>query len=423
MAFHFDVDKIRADFPACSRTINGAPIAYLDGPAGSQIPQCVIDRMVKCMVEQTANEDGNFDPGFYARGLEDETRAAAADLLGCDADEVGFSCSSTQNSFNLAMSYSKQLQPGDELIVTQIDHRCNTASWNSLSRIGCVVKWVRLDPVTMQLDFEDFKSKLSPRTKVVAINWASNALGTVTDVKKYVDLAHEVGAITIVDAVHYAAHFPIDVKAIGTDVLLCSAYKWFGPHIGVMYMRKELIASIDFNNVKCDDIAEGARRMHMGTPQYEYLTGVTAAINYIASIGEQYMADFEQEIAGLSGRRKNIVAGMLAIDAYEQTLATRLRHDLRKIPGVKVYGPAEGQPRTPTVVFTVAGHTPAEVTKILGQRAINAWDGDYYAVEVIDALGLRESGGMVRVGMAPYCTSSDIDRLIYAVRAIAEGDL
>lgn len=421
MEFKFDVDAVRADFPSCALMIDGSPIAYLDGPGGSQVPKCVMDAMMNYMINENANEDGNFKAGKNARSVEDGARAACADLLGCDLNEVGFSCSSSQNSFNFALALSKTFKPGDELIVTEIDHRCNSAPWRSLERIGCVVKTVRLDPDTMQLDFEDYKAKLSDKTKVVAVNWASNALGTVTDVKAFVDLAHKYGAITVVDAVHYAAHYPIDVKALGTDVLLCSPYKWFGPHMGVMYIRSELLEKLDFNNVKCDDISEGARKMHMGTPQYESLAGVTAAVNYIASVGERYVEFFEDETKGLSGRRKNIVAGMLAIDRHEMKLAKKLRTGLRKISGVKVYGPAEGQPRTPTVVFTMEGHMPDEVTTVLGDKGINAWNGDFYAVEAVAAIGLADKGGLIRIGMAPYCTEGDIDRTLNTIQELAQN--
>ncbi len=356
--FKYDVDAIRAQFPACKLEIAGAPIAYLDGPGGTQVPQPVLDAMVGYMVNDNANEDGNFRASTMARYTEETARAAAADFLGCEVQEVGFSMASTQNSFNLALNLSKNLKPGDELIVTEIDHRCNSAPWRSLERIGCVVKTVRLDPVTQQLDFEDYKAKLSDKTKVVAVNWASNALGTITDVKKFIDLAHAHGAFTVVDAVHYSAHRPVDVKAIGTDALLCSPYKWFGPHSGVIYLKKEYIESLNFNNVKCDDIAEGGRRFHMGTPQYETLAGITAAVNFIAAEGEKYAEYFEEELQGLTGRRRNVVAGILAMDTHEMALAKKLRTGLRATPGVTDNGPTEGQPRTPTLSLTKAGKTP-----------------------------------------------------------------
>lgn len=422
MTFKFDVEALRREFPACNIEIDGTPIAYLDGPGGTQVPQRVLDAITGYLINDNANEDGNFRAGMKARDVEESAREAAADFLGCDAEEIGFNCSSTQNCYNLAINLSKEFKPGDELIVTEIDHQCNIAPWKSLERFGCVVKMVRLDPETQQLDFEDYKSKLSDRTKVVAVNWASNGLGTITDVKKFIDEAHKYGAITVVDAVHYSAHLPIDVKEIGTDALLCSPYKWFGPHMGVIYLRKEIIDSMDFNNADADDIQEGARQFHMGTPQYEQLCGIREAINFIASIGEKYADDFADEVKNLSGRRKNVVAGMLAIDAYESPLAAKLRSGLRRINGVNVYGPAEGQPRTPTVVFTMDDYAPDFVTRIFGSKAINSWNGDFYAVEAIKAVGLAESGGVIRLGLAPYCTEADIDRVLSTVNSIAAGE-
>ncbi len=232
MTFKFDVEALRREFPACRLEINATPIAYLDGPGGTQVPQRVLDAITEYMIYDNANEDGNFRAGLKQGDIEVAARQAGADFLGCDAEEVGYNCSSTQNCYNLAMNLSKELKPGDEVIVTEIDHQCNIAPWQSLARFGCQIKMVRLDTVTQQLDFEDFKAKLSDRTKIVAVNWASNGLGTITDVKKFIDEAHNVGAFTVIDAVHYAPHLPIDVKAIDTDCLVCSPYKFFGPSYG-----------------------------------------------------------------------------------------------------------------------------------------------------------------------------------------------
>lgn len=202
MSFKFDVEEVRRQFPACSLEIDGIPIAYLDGPGGTQVPHQVLNAITGYLINDNANEDGNFKAGLQARNIEASAREAAADFLGCEPEEIGFNCSSTQNCYNLAINLSKEFKPGDELIITEIDHRCNSAPWKSLERLGCIVKTVRLDTDTQQLDFQDFESKLSEKTKVVAINWASNALGTITDVKKFIDAAHRYGAITVVDAVH-----------------------------------------------------------------------------------------------------------------------------------------------------------------------------------------------------------------------------
>lgn len=420
--FKFDVDFIRDQFPACKLEVGGAPIAYLDGPGGTQIPQRVLDRIMKYMIEQNANEGGNFKASAFCDIVEDGAREACADFLGCEPGEIGFNCSSTQNDSNLSHAFARQMKEGDEILTNELEHRCNIAPWLQLQKDGHIVKVAKLNTETQQLDLDDFKSKLNKNTKLVSLNWASNGLGTVTDVKKLISMAHEVGAITVVDAVHYAAHFPIDVKDIDTDVLICSAYKWFGPHMGVIYMKKELIEQFDFYNVMCEDIATGPRKFHMGTPQYELEAGVIEAVNFIASVGEKYVDFFEDKLKGLSGRRKNVVAGMEAFDLYESDLARQLRVGLREIPGVHVNGPAEGQPRTPTVVFTVDGFTTDEVARALGDKGINSWHGDYYAVEIMNAMGLLDKGGMVRLGLAPYCTQSDIDRALNTIRTMVRGD-
>lgn len=419
--FNFDVEAIRAQFPACKLEVGGAPIAYLDGPGGTQVPQRVLDRIVKYLVEENANEGGNFKAGRLGEILEEEARIAAADFLGCEPGEIGFNCSSTQNNANFAHALARGLEPGAKILTNQLEHQCNFAPWIHMGLDGFHTEVVKMDTVTQQIDMDDFRAKLTPDTKLVSLNWASNGLGTVTDVKKLIAMAHEVGALTVVDAVHYAAHFPIDVKDIDTDVLVCSAYKWFGPHLGVIYMKKDLIEEMGFYNVMCEDIATGPRRFHMGTPQYELLTGMTEAVNFIASVGEEYADCFEEELEGLTGRRRNVVAGMTAFDHYESGLAKQLREGLRAIPGVHVFGPAEGEARTPTVVFTVDGFTTDEVSQMLGDRGINSWHGDYYAVQIMKAMGVYDKGGMVRLGLAPYVTQSDIDRTLYAVRQLVAG--
>jgi selenocysteine lyase/cysteine desulfurase len=266
---------------------------------------------------------------------------------------------------------------------------------------------------------EDLKKKLSKKTKVAAFNWASNALGTISDVKTMCAMAHEVGAVTVVDAVHYAAHNPIDVRDIDADVLVCSGYKFFGPHLGVIYIRKALLDKLEFYNVGTDDLT-GIRKFHFGTPPFELICGVAEAVEFIASIGEQYAEYFEDQLKGLSGRRRNVVAGMLAIEEYEAPIAAYMRESLREMPGVTVYGPAEGQPRTSTIVFTMEGKKPCDICEVLGDNGINAWDGDFYAVEIVnDVMGLKDAGGLVRLGLAPYNTIEDAERTIKVIGEIA----
>lgn len=418
MIFKFDVDSIRKQFPACQRIHNGVPVAYLDGPAGSQVPARVGNKITDYLFYHNANEHGQFDSSRESDRLYDEAREVFADFFGCEAGEVAFGHASTQNNFNLAFAIGRDLKPGDEIIITDMDHRCNRSPWLALRERGIIVKSVLVDKKTQQIDLEDLKTKLSPKTKVAAFNWAANALGTISDVKAMCAMAHEVGAITVVDAVHYAAHCPIDVKLIDTDILICSAYKFFGPHLGVIYLKKKVLDKIEFYNVQTEDL-KGIRKFQFGTPPIELFCGAAEAVKFIASIGKEYSEYFTAELEGLEGRRRDIVAGYLAIGKYEEPIASHLRAELRKLPGITVYGPAEGQPRTPTVVFTMDGKRPTDVCKILGDQGIYTWDGDFYAVEVVnDTLGLKDVGGLIRIGIAPYVTSQDIERTIKAIQEI-----
>lgn len=419
MIFKFDVDSIRKQFPACQRMHNGVPVAYLDGPGGTQVPARVGNKITNYLFYHNANEHGQFDSSRESDGLYDEAGEVLADFFGCEAGEVAFGYASTQNNFNLAFAIGRDLKPGDEIIITDIDHRCNRSPWLALKERGIIVKSILVDKKTQQIDLEDLKAKLSPKTKVAAFNWASNALGTISDVKTMCAMAHEVGAITVVDAVHYAAHCPIDVKLIDTDILICSAYKFFGPHLGVIYIRKEILKKIEFYNVQTEDLMEGIRKFHFGTPPFELICGAAEAVKFIASIGEEYSEHFTAELEGLEGRRRDVVAGMLAVEKYEVPMASYLRAELRKLAGITVYGPAEGQPRTSTVVFTVDGEKPADVCKILGDQGIYTWNGNFYAVEIVnDILGLKDVGGLIRIGLAPYNTMQDIERTLKVIQEI-----
>ena len=419
MSFKFDVESIRKQFPACKRTLKGFPVAYLDGPGGSQVPERVANKITDYLYNHNANEHGFFDTSRESDRLYDEARVVVADLFGCDAGEVAFGYASSQNNFNLALALARDMKPGDEVLITDIDHRCNRSPWLALEERGIVVKSIAVDRNTQQIDLKDLEKKLSNKTKVAAFNWASNALGTVSDVKTMCAMAHKFGAVTVVDAVHYAAHYPMDVREIDTDVLLCSAYKFFGPHLGVIYIRKALLDKLEFYNVGTDDLV-GIRKFHFGTPPFELISGTAEAVEFIASIGENYADYFKDKLKGLSGRRKNVVAGMLAIEEYEAPIAAYMRKALREMPGVTVYGPAEGQPRTSTIVFTMEGKKPCDICEILGDHGINAWDGDFYAVEIVnDVLGLKDAGGLVRLGLAPYNTMEDAERTIKLIGEIA----
>lgn len=414
--FKFDLDYVREQFPCLCKTVNGKPAAFLDGPGGSQVPRIVVDRIADYMFYRNANAHGCFLTSEETMALHHEARETMALFFNCKPEEVIFGESSSTNNFKLALALVRDMKPGDEVIITDIDHESNRSPWRTLEEHGIVVKSVKIDLNTYTLDLNDYKSKLSDRTKVVAINWASNATGTVTDVKTMIKMAHEVGALTVIDAVHYAPHKVIDVKDIDTDFLVSSAYKYFGPHMGVMYAKGEVLDKVRTIRVLADDNTEIPEKFETGTPNFEHICGCAGAIDFIAGIGERHEEYFEDELEGLTGKRRLIVAGMLAIDAYEEPIAKKLRAGLGKINGVRLYGPPEGYPRTSTVSFTVDGKHAHEVAVFLAERGIFVWDGDFYAIEITNnVLKLSEQGGLVRVGLAPYNTMEDIDRTIEAV--------
>lgn len=415
--FKFDIDYVREQFPCLCKTVNGLPAAFLDGPGGSQVPKLVVDRIADYMFYRNANGHGCFKTSLETMDLQQEARETVAAFFNCKPEEVAFGESSSTNNFKLVLALARDMKPGDEAIITDIDHESNRSPLRTLEERGIVVKSVKIDLNTYTLDLEDYKSKLSDKTKVVAINWASNATGTVTDVKTMIKMAHEVGALTIIDAVHYAPHKVMDVKDIDTDFLVCSAYKFFGPHMGVLYAKGEVLEKVRTIRVLADDNMEIPEKFETGTPNYESICGIAGAVDFIADLGLKHERYFPEELAGLTGKRRAIVAGMLAIDAYEEPMATKLRAELRKIEGLTLYGPPEGHNRTSTVTFTIAGKNSHDIAEFMAERGLFVWDGDFYAIEITNhVLKLADQGGLLRVGLAPYNTMEDIDRTIQAVK-------
>lgn len=415
--FKFDIDYVREQFPCLCKTVNGLPAAFLDGPGGSQVPKLVVDRIADYMFYRNANGHGCFKTSLETMALQQEARETVAAFFNCKPEEVAFGESSSTNNFKLVLALARDMKPGDEAIITDIDHESNRSPLRTLEERGIIVKSVKIDLNTYTLDLEDYKSKLSDKTKVVAINWASNATGTVTDVKTMIKMAHEVGALTIIDAVHYAPHKVIDVKEIDTDFMVCSAYKFFGPHMGVLYAKGEVLEKVRTIRVLADDNMEVPEKFETGTPNYESICGIAGAVDFIADLGLKHERYFPDELAGLTGKRRQIVAGMMAIDAYEEPMATKLRSELRKIEGLTLYGPPEGYNRTSTVTFTIAGKNSHDIAEFMAERGLFVWDGDFYAIEITNhVLKLAEQGGLLRVGLAPYNTMEDIDRTIQAVK-------
>lgn len=409
----FDPYAIRPQFPALAEEVGGRPAAFLDGPGGTQVPQSVIDAIAAYLARSNANTHG----AFLTSRRTDETIAAAhsamADLLGCAPAETVFGANMTSLTFAVSRAIGRELGPGDEIVVTRLDHDANVAPWRALEERAVTIREVDVDIEDCTLDWADFEAKVNSRTKLVAIGYASNAVGTINDVERAVALARSVGALSYVDAVHYTPHGPVDVGALGCDFLACSVYKFFGPHIGVLYGKAEHLERLQPYKVRPASNASPDRWM-TGTQNHECLAGVTAAVDYLAALGG--------DAAG-GGRRAALVAAMTAIKEYERGLSERLVAGLLRVPGLSFYGIREPERfggRTPTVSFRLAGRAPREVAAALGERGIFVWDGNYYALGLSERLGVEPAGGMVRVGLAHYNTAEEVDYLLAAVGELAQ---
>jgi cysteine desulfurase family protein (TIGR01976 family) len=419
-----DVPYVRRQFPALQRTVDGHPVAYFDCPGGTQVPQRVVDAVTDYLVGHNANTHGFFASTIETDHLLADARDALADFLGCDWDEVAFGANTTTLNFLLAHSLVHDLKEGDEVLITELDHEANRGPWLSLQDRGVVVREVPVDPATCTIAWDVFERLLNERTRIVAAVWASNAVGTVNDVGRVVEMARSAGALTVIDAVHYALHGVIDVAALGCDFLLCSAYKFFAPHVGVLYARRETAEVVRALRLRTQ-LRETPFKFETGTLNHEGIVGAAAAVDFIADLGRHHLRRVAAEPAlaarleGLDGRRRQIVAGMLAAEAHEQPLARHLIESLRAIPGVTVYGPPGDHPRTSTVAFTIDGVHPEEACRRLGDEGLFLWDGHFYAVRLVERLGLIERGGLVRAGLAPYTTAGEVERLLEGVRRLA----
>lgn len=404
-----DRARIRADFPALTRTVGGRPVAFFDGPAGSQVPRSVIDAVAGYLASSNANTEGAFATSAETDGMLRSARAAVGALVGGTPDGVVFGQNMTTLTYALSRAMSRDWSTGDEVIVTDLDHQANVGPWvQAAEDSGATVVRVPFDPETCQLDLDLLEGSLGPRTRVVAIGYASNAVGTVNDVRRVCAAARAVGAISFVDAVHFAPHGVMDVRAIGCDFLACSAYKFFGPHVGMVWGRPELLATLRPYRLRpaSDEVPE---RWETGTLNHEGIAGVAAAVEWIAGLSGP----------GTEASRARVAAGMAIIEEVERPLLDRLVAGLQAVPGLRIHGPPPGAARTPTLAFTLPGLTPRRIAEELGRQGVFVWDGDFYASTVVDRLGLREAGGVVRIGMAPYNTEGEVDRLVAGVAEMA----
>jgi cysteine desulfurase family protein (TIGR01976 family) len=409
-----DLAWIRGQFPALSQVVNGQPVVYLDGPGGTQVPGAVIDGMSHYLTTANANVHGAFATSHRTDRIVCEARQAIADFLGCEAEEVVFGANMTTLTFAFSRAIGRALQPGDEIIVTQMDHDANIAPWMALAEQGIVVRMVPMEVEDCTLDLPVLATLLNQKTRLVAVGYASNAVGTLNPIAEIVQLAHAVGAWVFVDAVHYAPHGVLDVGTLDCDFLVCSAYKFFGPHLGILYGKREHLAHLSPYKVKpASDAIPG--RWETGTLSFEALAGTIATIRYLAKLGHHLFP-------AISHQRTVLKAAMGAIQHHEQSLMAYLIPRLLEIPGVKVYGitdAARFQHRTPTIGLRIRGQTPAETAKLLGDRGFYTWHGNFYALYLTQRLGVEATGGLLRIGLVHYNTHEEVNRLLTAIQEIA----
>lgn len=399
-------ERCRQDFPALRRTIGGHPIAYLDGPGGTQVPQAVIDAISECYRSRNVNTHGNFPPSTELDQRLVAVRAAVADLLGAAGPErISIGQNMTSLAFCLSRAIAPDIQPGDEILITQLDHEANRGPWQALRSRGAVVREVPLLPAG-ELDYAAMKELMTPRTRLLALGCSSNAIGTVNDLKTARQLTREVGALLILDAVHYAPHFPIDVAILDPDFLLCSAYKFYGPHVGILYSRPGALEALQTEKLSVqEDVAP--YRIETGTLNHPAIEGVGAAVEYLARLGRG------------ASRREALRSAIAAIGLYEHKLGAHLWSALEAIPGVRLWGGPFGRAqRAPTVSFTLHGVDPARIARELGAVGICVWDGNFYAPRPLEILAIP-GGALVRVGFSLYNTEAEVSRLVAVIESFA----
>jgi cysteine desulfurase family protein (TIGR01976 family) len=415
------IEAVRSQFPALA-----SGTVFFDGPGGTQVSQQVIDRMRKYLIGTNANHGGAYPTSHASDDTVDEARGAMADFYNASRpEEIVFGPNMTSLTLNLSRSLARELQPGDEIVVTRLDHDANIAPWLLVARDrGCEVRWVDIDVEDCTWRMDQMRSAIRERTRIVAVGYASNGSGTVNPVHEVVEMAHQVGALCYIDAVQYAPHRPIDVQEIDADFLVTSSYKFFGPHAGILYGKYELLDRLQAYKVRpAPESPPG--KFETGTGNFEAIAGVLGAIEYLEALGESMGSDGPAELAGrYSGRALHLRRAMAGIRRYEDGMSLHLLTALQRIPGLHLYGigdPESLDQRVPTFTFTINGFHPRTVAERLGRRGIYVWDGHYYALALAERLGLANSGGMVRAGLVHYNTAQEVDRLIGALQAIVQG--
>jgi len=408
-----DIAWVRQQFPALQQRVGVQPAVFFDAPGGTQVPQRVIDAIAKYLSSSNANTGGAFVTSRSTDQVIADARAAMADFFNCSPEEVVFGANMTTLTFALSRAIGRELKSGDELLVTCLDHDANVSPWVCLEERGVKVRTADVHPTDCTLDVFDLSAKIRRNTRLVAVGWAANAVGTINDVSEVVRLAHEAGAMAFLDAVHYAPHGPIDVRALDCDFLACSSYKFFGPHLGILYGKREQLQRLRPYKLRaCSE--QLPDRWETGTQNHEGLAGLIAAIDYIADAGRHHDPSADT-------RREAILAAYEVFQQHERELLEQLISGLLAIPGLTFYGirdRAKFNQRTPTVAIRMGNRSPRDLATYLGEQGIFTWDGNYYAIDLAERLGLQQSGGMLRIGLAHYNTAEEVERLLEALRRL-----
>jgi len=400
------LNNIREYFPALNRKIKGKTLTYFDGPGGTQVPKRVISAISNYYRYYNTNTHGQFQTSVETDRIIDDARKNIAAFLGAqNPSTISIGQNMTSLNFSLSHAFSRILKPGDEVLITQLDHEANRGPWLSLRSTGIKVREIRLLPEGI-LDYDDLANKVTEDTRLLAIGWASNALGTVNNLKLARQLTHDVGAYLLVDAVHYAPHFPIDVQASGIDFLLCSSYKFYGPHLGFLYAKPGKLDKLPVDRLSTQE-QHAPYKIETGTLNHAALAGVNATIAFLSSLGSG------------NNIREKLLSGMQTINGHEQKLARILHNELQNIEKISIVGPDFNQEqRAPTISFVHKSLTPTEICSILANHNITAWDGHFYARRAMEVLGLEEKGGLTRIGISMYNSEDDIDKLIEVLKSV-----
>jgi cysteine desulfurase family protein (TIGR01976 family) len=439
-----DLSWVRSQFPSLAQTVNGNPAVFLDGPGGTQVPQRVIDAMSNYLSRDNANTGGAYQTSRNTDRMIADARAAMADFLNCAADEIVFGPNMTTLTYAISRAIGRELGPGDEIVVTLLDHDANFSPWKALEDRGVTIRAARFNPSDCTLDIDDLASKVTFRTRVVAAGYASNAVGTINNVAEIVRLARQVGALSYIDAVHYAPHGPIDVRTLGCDFLACSTYKFFGPHMGVLYGKRQHLQLLNPYKVRANT-ENVPNRWEWGTLTHECIAGVKACVDYWEELGRRvgtaiapseaksgHSVETQRQSASRPHdgerpstltRREAILAAHEAIHPHERAMMEKLIPGLLSIPGLKLYGitdPKRFDQRCSTLAVRVEGQTPLQLATKLGDRGIFTWDGNYYALNLTEQLDVERTGGFLRIGLVHYDTMDEVERLLAALQAIVE---